>query len=166
PTRPKSAAADFVRVRLPRHPIGQVGDASRMLGSAAPGKARDCQVRGTPEKVNGAALSDEASPELLENPVGLHENPPESVRVFPIVRSVSFVLVERNGIGHLVWSLADVYPQIKRGHFLHQAAVEDRHRLRLKRQTGQPAIARQDNDPMIDEIEVDLEGSSTMRDRR
>ena len=81
-----------------------------MFGSAAPGKSRHRQIRGTPEEVYGAALPDEASSKCLEDPVRLHENPPESVGILPIVRAVGLVLIESDRIGHLVRPLMDVHP--------------------------------------------------------
>src|SRR5262249_41835797 len=80
-TGPEAAAADLVGIRLARDPVGEIRNSTRMFGSASPREPRDRQIGRAPEEMDGAALSDEASPEELEDAIGLHERAPESIRV-------------------------------------------------------------------------------------
>src|SRR5262249_52393426 len=86
---PEAAATDLVGVRLARDPVGQVRNSTWMLGSPSSGEAGDRQIGRAPEEVDGAALPDEASPEALEDAVGLHEHAPEPVGVLAVVFSGS-----------------------------------------------------------------------------
>src|SRR5665647_308121 len=101
-SRPKSAAAHFVRVGLSSHPVRQIRNAARMYWGFAAGKPGDGKVRSTPEEVHGAALASEAGTKLFKDAVGLHQDAPEPAGILSIVCPVSFVLVETYRIGHLV----------------------------------------------------------------
>ena len=112
-----------------------------------------------------AAFADEPGPEGLQDAVGLHENAPEPEGVFAVIRSVHFVAVERNRVGHLVRLGADVHLKVEAGHLLHDPRVERRDRLRLQRHARRPPIARLNRQRVPDEIEFNLEASAPIRDR-
>ena len=84
-----------------------------MLRSPPPRKPRDRQIQGAPEYVHGTDLTDEPGAELLEHPVGLHEDSPEPMGVLPIVCPVGFVLVEVDRLGNFVRFLVDDYRQTR-----------------------------------------------------
>jgi hypothetical protein len=104
--------------------------------------------------------------ELLEDPVGLHQDAPEPVGVFAVIRSVCLVLVEADGIGHFVGFRVDVDRQAELVQLLHEARVERRHRLRLQCDRSDAAVARLYGHLVTHEVEVDLERSVAMRNRR
>src|SRR5215475_13496611 len=137
-----------------------------MLGSSPPGETSDGQIGGAPEKMHRTALTDEARAKLFEDAVCLDQNSPEPVRVLRIVCCVRFVLVEWYGIGNLIGFLVNLHVQPKPLHLFRQAFVKHRHRLRLKRNCTNPAVAGLDSQLMTDEVEIDLEGPSIIGNRR
>jgi hypothetical protein len=111
-----------------------------------------------------AALADEAAAELLEDPVRLHEDLPEPVRVVGIVRTVNLVLVETDRFGNFVRFSMDSHMQAQLVHFIHEPAVERGCRLRFERQSGNAAVADLQDQLVIDKVEVDLERPAAVRD--
>ena len=64
-----------------------------------------------------------------QHAIGLYEDAPEPVGVLRIVRTVSFVLVEADGIGDLVRHGVDTHIDAERPQFLHEAPVKRRHHV-------------------------------------
>src|SRR5216684_2670241 len=67
--------------------------AAGMARRAPAGKACDCKIEAAPEEMHRACLAEEAGAELLEDPVGIHENlqkAPHRGRIvgcmFPVLR--------------------------------------------------------------------------------
>src|SRR5262245_11916366 len=123
-----------------------------MLGSPSAREPGDRQIGGAPEKVNGAAFPDEASAEDLEDPIGLHEQAPESLSVLSLVFSGRLIAIEANGVRDFVWLLGDPHWEIELLELSHQTLVECCHRLGLERKCAFAAIARLDGQLMIDEV--------------
>ena len=73
------------------------------------------KIQSAEEKVHGTALPDEPRPELFHHAVRLNQNPPESVGVFPIVRPVLLIFIERNRILNLVRRHIDGHRQFHLG---------------------------------------------------
>src|SRR4029077_19928276 len=117
------------------YPVRKVWNAAGMLRRSASGKTSDGEVGGAPEKMHRAAFTDEAGAKRVENPVGLHQDPPKPICIFEIIGAVSFVLVEADGIGDFVGFRVNLYLQVELGHLLHQARVESRYRLWFERKT-------------------------------
>src|ERR671919_276064 len=88
------------------------------------GKARDRQIEAAPEEMHRTALATKARSELLEHPIALHQNAPESIGVFPIVRAVLVVFIERDRVLNLVRQLVNRYRQVKFVESLHHSPVK------------------------------------------
>src|SRR5262249_1818484 len=99
---PKTETAHLLRVCLSRYCIGEMRDPGGMRRSCPSGKPRQSKVEAAPEKMYRAAFATKARSELLEHAIALHQNPPESIGVFPIVRPVLFIFIERNRVLNLV----------------------------------------------------------------
>src|SRR4029077_1045249 len=129
--RPKTDAAHFLRVRFPRHAIGQMWNSARMRRSGPAGEASDGEIKASPKEMNGAALATETGAKLRQDPRGLDKDAPESVRVFGIVRSMGLVLIERNRIDGLLRHPVDLHAQTEFVEGGHHRAIKLRDRLRL-----------------------------------
>ena len=116
--------------------------------------------------MDGTAFANESRPERLEDSIGLHEDSPEPIGVFRIVCVVRLVLVEAHGIDDLIGSWMDGDRDVESAQLLHETRVEHSHRLRLQGERAAATVARLDHQPMIDEVEIDLEDAGTVRDRR
>ena len=137
-----------------------------MRRRAAAGKARHCQVEAAPEEMHRAHLADKAGAECSENPVGLHQDPPEAVDVFGVIGAVLPILLERYGIGDLDRRRPNPDVEPERLQPLHDLAVEIGNGAGTQRETfGRPVIGR-NRQAVTDEIEIDLEGPSAVGDRR
>src|SRR5687767_1818360 len=99
-----------------------------MAWSAPTRKSRDGEVRPAPEKVHGTALADESRAKFFEDSVRLHEDAPETVRVFRVVRSMTFILIERGGVGDLVGLGPDAHAKVELLHLRHEPGVKRRDR--------------------------------------
>ena len=131
-----------------------------------PGEPRDGQVGRAPEVVHRTALAGEPRAEHFQHAVGLHQDPPEPVGVLTIVGAMDLVAIERDRIRHLVRALPNVHVQAERVELVHEARVERRDRLRLEREPAFSAVARRDDQPVIDEVEIDLERAGPVRHGR
>src|SRR5215469_16903110 len=99
--------------------------------SRSAGKARHSQIEAAPEEMRGAAFATKPRAELLEHAIALPQNAPESIGVFPIVRAVLFVFIERDRILNLVRELVDAHRQMKLFQSLHHIPVKIGNRTRL-----------------------------------
>src|SRR5215211_8187874 len=64
---PPAGADALVRIGLAHCPVRQIGDSARMSRRGPAAEPGAGQIEGTPEEVDGAALSDEPAPELLQH---------------------------------------------------------------------------------------------------
>src|SRR5262245_11181100 len=99
-------------------------DPAGMRRSHPSGEPSDSQVETAPKEMHRAAFATKARSELFKQSIALYENPPESIGVFPIVRAVFFIFIERNGILNLVRRLVNRYRQMKPVQSLHQSTVK------------------------------------------
>src|SRR4030095_7899874 len=164
--RPEPAAADFVRIRLARHPVRKVGNTAWVLWRATTGETRDRQIAGTPEEMNRAGLADETRSEDLEHAIGLHEHPPESIRVRGVVRAMRLILRERDRIGDFRWLSRDANLDIEAPQRIHHQRVEGGDRLRTQRNFLAATVTRTKLEPMCGEIKLELERACAVRNRR
>jgi hypothetical protein len=114
--------------------------------------------------VDWAALA-VARPKFLEHAVHLQQHPPVPTGVVGVVGGVDLVLAERDRVRHLVWQFMEAYVYVQFRKQSHQALVEIRNRHRGQRQAPGLAIAHRHQQPVIDEIEVDLELTLAVRNR-
>ena len=75
------------------------------------------------------------------------------------------VLVERCGIGHFVGHAIDDDRHPEPFQRFHELAIESRHRLRFKLGPADGAVARLNDQLVLDEVEVYLKRPIAMRNR-
>src|SRR4029078_5266061 len=119
-------------------------DSARMRRGRPSGKSRHSQIEAAPKEMHRAAFATKTRSELLEHPIALHQNTPESISVFAIVRAVLFVFIERNRILNLVRHLVNRYRQTKLIESLHHCLVKVGNGTRLELNRPLLAIARID----------------------
>ena len=163
---PEARAGDLLGVGLPGDPIRQVGDPARVRGGRPSGEAGHREVEAAPEEMNGAVLADEPRPEALEDAVHLEQDPPESLRGRRVVGGVRPVLGEGNRVLDLVGPTVDRHrePQPLQGG--HERAVEVRGRLGLEGHHPGLVVTGGDEELVLQEVEVDLEGAIPVGDGR
>jgi hypothetical protein len=110
-----------------------------------------------------AALADKARAKFFEDTIRLHEHPPKPVGILRVVRVMSFILIEGDGIGNLVGLLIDVYLNIELPHFVLKLPVERCDRLGLQGKPGEAAVAGLKLYLMTDEVKVDLKRPVSLR---
>ena len=116
--------------------------------------------------MDGAAFSDESGAKFFKNTISLHEDPPKSVGVIRVIRVMNLIPVEGDRIGDFIRLMVDIHVQIQQFQRRPEIGVELRDRLRLQIDTTAAAIARLYGQIMIYEVEVDLESSVAIRNRR
>src|SRR6266436_2266621 len=160
-SRPKSRADDFVRIRFP-------SDRVRLypLRRAPSREARRRQIKAPPEKMHGACFSYEPGAELFEDSFAAHEDPPESIRVFGIIRGVLRILIERDRVGNLDRHLPDLHRNPQRSQSRHELAIKIGHRTRRQCQPKDGIVAGSNDELMMDEIKLNLEIPSRVRNCR
>src|SRR6185295_5523386 len=137
----------------------------RAFGRGPSREPRDRQIEAAPEKMHRAALPDEGRSELLEHPVGLKQHSPKSIRVLRIVRSVLVIFGEGNRVGNFVGLAVYADLDCKREQRIHHLAIEISHRARFKRKGLDGAVAGANKQAMIDEVEINIKRSSSIRNR-
>src|SRR5882762_3975505 len=160
-TRPKPGTADFVRVRLTRDAI-RTGPLRR----ASSGEASDRKVKASPEKMYRTGFALKSCAELLECLIDPYENPPEFMRSFRVICRVNIVLLERRRIGYLARPrrYLHTYAQLAQGR--HKFLVKIRNALRLHSYRDNAAITGFDEDLVLNEIKLHLDGAPLIRHRR
>ena len=133
---------------------------------AASGEAGNGEIETAPEKMHRAALPDEPRSELLEHSVRLNQDSPESVGVLGVVRLVLRVFSKRNRVGNLVRLGVDFDFDPERSQHCHKLGIELGNRARRKNKRPDTAFAGPDDQRVVDEVEVDLEGPIAIRNRR
>src|SRR5882757_1612374 len=112
---PKTEAAHFLRVGFARDLVWQMRDSARMGRRWPPRETRHGQIKTAPEKMHRTAFATETRAKLLKYAVALHQNVPEPVGIFAIVRAVLFVLIKRDRIFDLVRGGVDGHRQFHLG---------------------------------------------------
>ena len=155
---PESTTADLVRISIARHTIGQASHAG-MLGCRAAGEASAGEIERSPEEVDRAHLAGEASAKDGEDPRGLQQDAPETLRVFGVVGLVGVVLLEGNGLRDLNRHVPDVHRRVE---FIERGLdllVKRGDRHGLERYGAAAAIAGLQQQDVFDKVEVDLQHS-------
>src|SRR5581483_7883811 len=112
------------------------------------------------------AFAAKARAKFFEDAIRLRERTPEPIRIIAIVRAMLVVLIEWNGIGNFVWAQVDLHRQFKLGECLHRRVVKIRNAARLELDSLDRAVAFQDEQIVIDEIEIDFKRVAAMRNGR
>ncbi len=149
-----------MRIRFARHGIGQSGYAARVRRRPPPREAGDGQIEAAPEEVYGARLAEKAAAEALENTIGLDEDAPESVCGLAIVSSMDAILGEGDRVRHLVRPFRDTDGNAEIVQQAEQAVMEVGDGLRLEPERPLRPGARANEEPLRDEIKLDLEDSA------
>ena len=129
-------------------------------------EARRRQIETAPEEVDRAGLADEAGLEALQHAVGLAHRPPQQLRVARVVRAMPLVLVERNGVSDLDRMGRDGDVDAAASKPRHELAIEPRDGTRLEDHREGAGVAVGDVQTVLDEVEIHLERSVPVRDRR
>src|SRR5262249_52826103 len=130
------------------------------------GESGISQVEASPEEMNRAAFADEARSEFLNHPAGGKQNPPEALDILGVVRAVLLVPLKRNGFRNFLGLGVDDATDSQRFERLHQPPVKCRHGLWFEGQDAAAALAGVDFEPVLQEVELDLEYTLTTGDRR
>jgi hypothetical protein len=115
--------------------------------------------------VHRADLAQEVRAELAHHGVGLQQLPPEQVGSLGVVGGVLVVLGEGDGRVDLVGSSLDRRLDAQRVQRCHRPGVELSHRHRLQPDAPCAAVAAADQQAVVDEVELDVEGPGPVRDR-
>src|ERR1043166_625731 len=75
--RPKSEAANFLRIRFARDRVRQMRNAARMRRRLPTGKSRDRQIKTSPEKMDRTAFAAETGAKLFKDAIGLSQHAEE-----------------------------------------------------------------------------------------
>src|SRR5438477_3244653 len=141
-------------------------NAAGMLRCSASGKTRHREIGRSPDKMDGGAFSAEARTEFFEHAIGLDQNAPESIGILGIVRAMLLVAIEWNLIWDFVWQDVDLHRQFQLVQCAHDRFVEIRDAARLEFDRALSAVAFQNPQLMIDEIETNFESVGAVRNRR
>src|ERR1051325_196829 len=132
----------------------------------AAGKTRHSQIETAPKEMHWTTFPAKLRSKLLEQAVALHQNAPESIGVFPIVRAVLLIFIKRNRVCNLVRHFANRHRKIKFIEGLHHRPIKIGNRSRSQVDRSPITLARIDVKLMIDEIKSDLERPQAVWNRR
>jgi hypothetical protein len=107
--------------------------------------------------VHRADLADVAAAELLEDPLSLHQQGPEPVRLLGLVPPVDVVVGEGDGTLDLDGHGPDAGRDTERLQGGHHLGVELRHRSRLQRDRTPGAVGGRDVQAVLVQVERHLE---------
>src|SRR6185437_8588032 len=130
------------------------------------GEARHRKIETPPEEVHRARLAEEAAAEELEDAICLNEHAPERVCRARVIGGVDVIAREWNCVRDLVRRLDDAHVDAHAAQELEDPPVKVTDRLRLERQGPFGARARAGDEPVRDEVELDLEDLAPEWDRR
>jgi len=111
-----------------------------------------------PEEVDRARLAAVPAGEPLEHAVRPVENAPEPLDRLPVVGRILAVVRKRRRHRYPEWRLADRHVDVELRQDSVQGLVERSHRQPVEeRERLDLTSVRQDDEPMVDEVEDDLE---------
>ena len=113
-----------------------------------------------------ARLADESGAELLHDPVDLHQGAPEPLDRRRVVGPRRGVPLERHGVDELARRRVQVKVDTEVFQLAHDRGVEVGDRAWPERHVTPYAVAASDHQPVVDEVEVQLEGPRTVGNRR
>lgn len=137
-----------------------------MRRGGASGEPGAREVHRAPEEVHRTDLAEEIRPEHLQDTLGLHELPPEEVGGLGVVTVVLTVLSERDRRIHLVGCAVDASRDTQLVQRSEGAGVELGYGLCDERHRTTATVARADVQPVLEEVEFDVEDGVPVRDRR
>ena len=151
-----------MRHRLAQNPpLGVLG-----FRRAAPAEPGEGQIEGTPEEMHRTCLPEESTFEPCQGAVGVQQHVKESLSELGIVRSVATIVQERDRRVDLNGYRPYLHGNSQGLEHAHVFSIKVRYRLRSQRDAARCAVARVHDQPMVDEIELDVEGARSVRDRR
>ena len=150
---PPPRADAFMRVRLPGHPVGEVRYPTGVRRRGAAREPGTGKVEASPPEVNGTALAEEAAPKLVQHPVSLDQQSPESLGRIGVVRSVGLVLIEADRFGLLDRPGPDMDIHSDSAHRAHDVAIKVRHGSRPQRDRGVVPLAGFHSEYVLEKIE-------------
>src|SRR6185295_12149811 len=146
--------------------VGQMWHAAGMTRRAAAGEARHREIETAPKEMHRARLAEKAGAELFEDAVAVDEDLQETSDGLGVVGGMRAVQREPHRIGQFVWHLVYGNSNAEFGKRGKCGGVEAGDRMTRQRKVPMRAVAGRDAQAMVDEIEIDLEGSRTVRHRR
>ena len=129
-------------------------------------ETRHGEIKAAPEKMHRTAFATKTRAEFLKHAIALHEHAPEPIRVFAIIGTVLFILVERDWILNLVRHGVDAHRQLQFSECTHHRQIKIRNRTWPQFDRALSAIAAVNAQMVINKIEIDFEHGTTVRDWR
>src|ERR1700722_20157305 len=137
-----------------------------MFGRLAAGKTRDGEIKAAPEKMHGAGLADKTGAEFLEDFINRRQRSPETVDRRRVIAGMRLVLITGYRVRNLSWHSINVCLDAELAQTIHQLLIKARDRARNEDKTFHLAGADGDDQLMRNKIEINLECSITVGDRR
>ncbi len=147
-TGPEAERDDLLVVRVALDPPFSPGRAPAV-------EARDGKIEGAPEEMNRAALAAEARAETLEDRLDAAERLPVLLHRDRVIARVLPVVREQRRHGALLGHPCDADLDSDRPELPEQRVVKFADRSRRQREGADVPFAVLDDDPVVDEIEVD-----------
>src|SRR5271154_1182202 len=116
--------------------------------------------------MDGARLPEKTRSEMFEDTIDLNKDTPETMRRAGVVAGMDMILRKADRVRDLVRHFVDGDRDAEPLQKLDGCLVKRGHRLWLKRKAVRPATARAGKEPMVNEIELDLDDLGTDRDRQ
>src|SRR5262245_47379486 len=113
-----------------------------------------------------ARLSEEASLEPLRHSIRLRQYLEETAGLGGVVTRMDVVFGERDRASDFDWTRPELYANAEASEHTHVFVIEVGHTLRSQRHVADRAVARPDDELMLDKIELHIERPETLRDRR
>src|SRR3954470_23306506 len=124
------------------------------------------KIETAPEEMHRAPLAEKAGAELLEHAIAVHEDLQETFYSVRVVGRMRAVQRKPDRVRQFVRHLVDSSSNAEFAERRHSGGVEAGDGVPGKRELPLCAVAGRDAQDVIDEIEVDLERSRTVRYRR
>src|ERR1700736_3200323 len=125
---------------------------SRPLRRSSSGEACHGEIETSPEKMYRTDLANKSGAEFLEYLIDPHQDTPELMHGFRIVRRMCAILLKRNRIGNLAGHCPYLHRHTEFGKSIHEFLIELRNALRLERDRGNTALAGFEPELVVDEV--------------
>jgi hypothetical protein len=155
-----------MRIGFPYYPVRKIGNSAGVLRSTPAREPSTGKVERTPEKVNRAALAGEAAAKPLKYLIGPGQDSPAPVGVIRLVGPVLVILGEREGVFHLGRDRPnpDLEAELTQQCGILSIKIGDR--PRCQGESPGSAFGGSDQQVVIDEVQLDLEGPIAIWHRR
>ncbi len=154
-----------MRIGFLGHHVRQVGHAAGMQRRPAAGEAGQGEIGRAPEEMDRAALPKKAGAEPAEHALDLHQGAPEVAGHSGVVDPGRMVLREGDWIGHLIGLGEDARPRSDALQRLHRGGIEAGDRLAREGHSPLLSSRRANNQLMVDQVELELEGRGAIGDQ-